>query len=267
MSEKPNPEETVRAEAPIHALIQPAAEIAEGGSAGIWHAFPTTPDLFHAALEVIGQGDARSKDFGVCKYRTPVPGLARRLPAFPDFNELNYLAVRIKEMLPRRKPLFTALMETGNEYSIRDIINLTENLDCFDLQPAYNARQYGEFLMDDNGDRFAEIFAALENSSLPSAREFAEYAKEIEKFVDREKYGKAAAIAEHGVFVHSGYLTKTAADFARLYNGSHDIPRQCRVFPDFAPRSVLGQLDKNKTALTDSGEPQPVHKGAGGHEL
>jgi len=143
--------------------------------------------------------------------------------------ELNYLAFKIFEMSEEERDKFGAVLSTKQHHnSIGELINLTENLDCFELQPAYNENQYGDFLMSFEQDNTHEAFNRLVNSENPQDNQLAEYIERLEEAVDKDYYGSRAAKRECGDFTKFGYLT-TSADVQTKYHVIGDIPLEYRL--------------------------------------
>ena len=65
-----------------------------------------------------------------------VDGLYDKLGEYENLDELNYLASKLDEMSQGEYEQFQAAMEIGDHSgSLQEIINLTENLDCYDVYP------------------------------------------------------------------------------------------------------------------------------------
>ena len=63
-------------------------------------------------------------------------GLYDKLGEYANLDELNYLASKLDNMDKYEYNQFCAAMEVGDHTgSLHDIINLTENLDCYEVYP------------------------------------------------------------------------------------------------------------------------------------
>ena len=63
-------------------------------------------------------------------------GLYDKLGEYENPDELNYLASKLDEMSDSEYAQFQAGMEMGGHSgSLQEIINLTENLDCYEIYP------------------------------------------------------------------------------------------------------------------------------------
>jgi hypothetical protein len=167
---------------------------------------------------------------------SPIAGLSRAISlCAPDglrLDELNYLAAKIRGLDEEVRDTFGAVIEAKRHCgSVAEIINITENLGSFYLQPAYSAEQYGEFLVNTARDEYAELFHGLEYSSDPLKNAFAAHIDRLEASVNAESYGKYAAAEERGVFTEYGYLTESDG-FRKIYRGPENIPAEFRVFAE-----------------------------------
>lgn len=172
--------------------------------------FPTTTEQVQAALREIGVDRLFSSEIIILDYSIGVKGVARALGEYTHINELNYLASRLNELDPEELMKFTAAVEHG-EYasSAEELINLTYNLDHYELYPVQNAEEYGLWLVD-------ELMAL----QLP---------EQARDYFDFEAYGEATAINEGGTFTSQGYMLAGPEPFQKVYDGQH-IPEQYQVF-------------------------------------
>ncbi|MDR3278048.1 MAG: antirestriction protein ArdA [Oscillospiraceae bacterium] len=105
------------------------------------------------------------EEAAVLDVQSPIAGLSRAISlCAPDdlrLDELNYLAAKISGMNGEERETFGATVETMRHCgSIAEIINMTENLECFYLQPAYSAEMLGEHLRDGDADNCAKLLLA-----------------------------------------------------------------------------------------------------------
>ena len=124
---------------PFDAFITNLGKYNEGDLVGEWVHFPTTPEEMQDVFKRIGIG--QKDDFGqpyeewfITDYDCYVPGLYDVLGEYESLDELNYLASKIEELDKYEWETFNAAVEMG-EYtgSVKDLINLTENLDCYNF--------------------------------------------------------------------------------------------------------------------------------------
>ena len=172
--------------------------------------FPTTTEQVQRALYQIGVYGIRCQEVITLDYSIGIKGVARALGEYTHIDELNYLASRINDLDPEELLKFTAAVEHG-EYasSAEDLINLTYNLDRYELYPVQNAEEYGLWLVDE-----------LLTMELP---------EQARDYFDFEAYGEATTINEGGTFTTQGYMLAGPEPFQKVYDGQH-IPEQYKVF-------------------------------------
>lgn len=224
-----------------------------------WHSFPTTAEAIQQTLKDIG---AEKANFAADSFDTVIYELNDVLPRFVNLDELNYLAVKMDGMTEQQQDILRAVIESGRHCgSMKDIINIAENLDSFDLQPAFSPQMYGEFLAEMYRDHFAGAMEALEKSEDPAMRELAAHIGVLDNHLDATSYGLAVAAQDNGVFTEQGLLTESG-DFREVYRGPQDIPPEYRVSPsperDPAARpSVMDKLAAAKEAAEKQGAERP----------
>lgn len=126
---------------PFAAFITNLGKYNEGELVGEWVKFPTTADELKKVFERIGIG--QEDDFGnpyeewfITDYDCYVDGLYDKLGEYANLDELNYLASKLDDMTQSEYEQFQAAVEMGEHTgSIQDLINLTENLDYYDVYP------------------------------------------------------------------------------------------------------------------------------------
>ena len=76
------------------------------------------------------------EEWFITDYDCYVDGLYSKLGEYESLDELNYLASKLDEMDQSDYAKFQAAMEIGDyTSSLQEIINLTENLDCYEVYP------------------------------------------------------------------------------------------------------------------------------------
>ena len=126
---------------PFAAFITNLGKYNEGELVGEWVKFPTTAEKLKEVFKRIGIG--QKDDFGqpyeewfITDYDCYVDGLYDKLGEYESLDELNYLASKLDEMSDSEYAQFQAGMEMGDHCgSLQEIINLTENLDCYEVYP------------------------------------------------------------------------------------------------------------------------------------
>ena len=126
---------------PFAAFITNLGKYNEGELVGEWVKFPTTAEELKEVFKRIGIG--QKDDFGqpyeewfITDYDCYVDGLYSKLGEYESLDELNYLASKLDEMSESEYAQFQAGMEMGDHCgSLQEIINITENLDCYEFYP------------------------------------------------------------------------------------------------------------------------------------
>ena len=216
---------------PFAAFITNLGKYNEGSLVGEWVKFPTTAEELQKVFERIGIGS--KDDFGqpyeewfITDYDCYVDGLYDKLGEYENLDELNYLASKLDEMSQGEYEQFQAAMEIGDHSgSLQEIINLTENLDCYDVYP--DIRDH-----DDLGRYYIEELDAMQ---VP---------EHLRNYIDYEAYGRDVALEEGGEFTDFGYVRDTGDTFHEYYDGEHgSIPEEYRVmtFQDDIPEEEISE--------------------------
>ena len=210
---------------PFAAFITNLGKYNEGELVGEWVKFPTTAEEMKEVFKRIGIG--QKDDFGnsyeewfITDYDCYVDGLYDKLGEYENLDELNYLASKLDEMSDSEYAQFQAGMEMGDHCgSLQEIINLTENLDCYEVYP--DIHDY-----DDLGRYYIE---ELDVMQVP---------EHLQNYIDYEAYGRDVALEENGTFTDQGYVRDTGDSFHEYYDGERgSIPDEYRVmtFQDDLP--------------------------------
>ena len=216
---------------PFAAFITNLGKYNEGALVGEWVKFPTTAEELKKVFERIGIG--AKDDFGqtyeewfITDYDCYVDGLYDLLGEYANLDELNYLASKLDDMSQDEYERFQAAMEIGNHTgSIQELINLTENLDCYDIYPDIHDH-------DDLGRYYIEELDAME---VP---------EHLRSYIDYEAYGRDIALEESGQFTDLGYVRDTGDSFHEYYDGERgSIPEEYRVmtFQDDIPEEEISE--------------------------
>jgi hypothetical protein len=211
----------------------------DGGTGGFTIPLPTTKDALKPWLVAIGADEDDPGSIAIQGIGSRVDNLEHRLRICiaegATLGELNYLAAKIGMLSDHQMDVFLAALDAGRHTgNVAELINLTENLDCFDIQPAFSEEQYAEFLIDQAKDDIADGFWTLMASGDPNLAKIEGYIEKLEEFVDKKAYGAWYAREENGVFTDTGYLTEVGK-FREVYCSSADIPKEYRLFPEKPP--------------------------------
>ena len=216
---------------PFAVFITNLGKYNEGALVGEWVKFPTTAEELKQVFERIGIG--AKDDFGqtyeewfITDYDCYVDGLYDLLGEYANLDELNYLASKLDDMSQDEYERFQAAMEIGDHTgSIQELINLTENLDCYDIYPDIHDH-------DDLGRYYIEELDAMQ---VP---------EHLRNYIDYEAYGRDIALEESGRFTDLGYVRDTGDSFHECYDGERgSIPEEYRVmtFQDDIPEEEISE--------------------------
>ena len=219
---------------PFAAFITNLGKYNEGELVGEWVKFPTTAEELKEVFKRIGIG--QKDDFGqpyeewfITDYDCYVDGLYSKLGEYENLDELNYLASKLDEMSESEYAQFQAGMEMGDHCgSLQEIINLTENLDCYEVYPdIHDYDDLGRYYIDE-----------LEVMQVP---------EHLQNYIDYEAYGRDVAIDENGTFTDQGYVRDTGDSFHEYYDGERgSIPDEYRVM---AFQDDLPEEEKSEWAM------------------
>ena len=203
---------------PFEAFITNFGKYNEGVLVGEWVKFPTTAEELQKVFERIGIGS--KDDFGhpyeewfITDYDCYVDGLYEMLGEYENLDELNYLASKLEELDDHDYEHFQAAMQVSDYTgSVKDLINLINNLDKYEIYPGVDDySDLGRYYIDEVG--VMEIPEHLAN------------------YIDYEAYGRDVAIDEMGQFTNYGYVRDTQESFTEYYDGDREsIPDEYRVF-------------------------------------
>ena len=228
---------------PFDAFITNLGKYIEGELVGEWVHFPTTPEEIQEVFKRIGIG--QKDEFGqpyeewfITDYDCPIPGLYDCLGEYENLDELNYLANKIEEMSVSEQECFEAAVELG-EYtdSVQDLINLTENLDCYEL--------YSDIHSDsDLGYYWAEESGTYDKSAMGT----------LSNYIDYEGFGRDIRFEEGGTFTDHGYIVGNQNRFIEQYNGDREeIPDEYRVFtPNEPEEELLPPIDEQLANMSEN---------------
>ena len=234
-------------------LIDSRSRFETGKPGGVWLPMPTTTEQLHAAMESVGITADNPQDFFINGYSSTEDcpfDLPLSVIQSASMDELNYFGKLLEMQSDGDKDKFTAAVTHG-EYaeSMKDLINLAQNLDCYWLYPTVRSEEdYGYYLIDE-----------LDELELP---------EEAKKYFKYEEYGRDAVSKDKGQFTEQGYIYNNQNTFTEWYRGTeNEIPKEYRVmsFPQpehdgqdktFMDAAATEQTDR--TAAEQPQEPRPV---------
>lgn len=214
----------------FEAYITNLGKYNEGELVGETLKFPTSPQEVQALLKHIGVDGIRYEEFFITSFDGDVLGLYDYLGEYENLDELNHLACLLSELDQGELEKFEAVLHTGaHTSSVADIINLTQNLDCFEFYPEIeNEEDLGRYWAED----------------LPIPEELKDY-------FDYEAYGRDISINEGGHMAPGGYVVQTSGDFREYYHGPQDIPAEHKVF-SYPQLSIREQMAAYKEVIDGS---------------
>lgn len=232
----------VKTHFPFDAFITNLGKYNEGDLVGEWVHFPTTPEKMQDVFKRIGIG--QKDDFGqpyeewfITDYDCYVPGLYDVLGEYESLDELNYLANRIEELSESEWETFNAAVEMG-EYtgSVKDLINLTENLDCYNFySDIHSDSDLGYYWIEESGMYDTKAMGRLSS------------------YIDYEAFGRDIRLDEGGTFTDYGYIINNYGSFIERYSGDREeIPDEYRVFISEDEHEMETMTEDEKQALVDS---------------
>lgn len=218
----------------LEAYVTNLGRYNEGHLDGEYLKLPATTEEVQALLRRIHVDGVRYEEIFITDYETDIPGLHDCLGEYESIDELNYLASLLDDMEEWEAEKFAAAVEFGEHTgSVRDLINLTQNLDCFELYPGIEDE-------DDLGRYYIEEMCTLE---IP---------EHLENYIDYEAYGRDMSMDDNGHFVDSGYIVNNGDSFIEHYSGRDDIPEEYRIFAYPEPEKSIYNALKQYQQMIDN---------------
>ncbi len=224
-------------------LIDSRSRFETGQPGGVWLSMPTTTEQLHEAMKSVGITADNPQDFFIngfanteeYPFDVPLPVIQRS-----TIDELNYLGKLMEMQSDDDRDKFTAAVTLGEHAgSVKDLINLAQNLDCYWIYPTVRSEaDYGYYLIDE-----------LDELELP---------EEAKKYFKYEEYGRDAVQKDRGQFTDQGYIYNNGNTFSQWYKGrDNDIPKEYKVmsFPE-PERPTPDKLEKDEAAPEQEAAPQ-----------
>lgn len=207
----------------ISAFITNLGKYNEGELVGKWHDFPTTKEDILKTFEEIGIDGITYEEFFITDYDTDIAGLYDKLSEFERIDELNYLACKIADLDKYELEIFESTIALGDYCgSLKDLINLTDNLDCFN---------YYEGVLDD----YDLGYYWIEESGVYDTKAMGN----LTSYIDYERFGRDISFDENGTYMDNGYIYNNGDTFYEEYDGEN-IPDEYRVFS--IPKSKIKNI-------------------------
>ena len=196
-------------------LIDSRSRFETGQPGGVWLPMPTTAEQLHKAMNRIGITAENSQDFfinGFANTEQQPFDVPLSVIQSAGIDELNYFGKLLEMLHDEDRDKFAAAVTLG-EYagSVKDLINLAQNLDCYWIYPTVQDEEaYGHYLIDE-----------LDELELPEA---------AKNYFMYEEYGRDAVKNDGGIFTAQGYIYNNKNTFSEWYSGhENDIPKEYRV--------------------------------------
>ena len=239
------PERSDRVNEQFSILIDSRSRAQTGEPGGAWLSMPATTEQLHAAMQSVGISADNPQDFLVggfantedCPFEVPLSVVQSG-----SVDELNYLAALLEMQRDEDKGKFAAAVTLGDHAeSVKDLINLVQNLDCYWIYPTVQTeKDYGYYLIDE-----------LDELELP---------EDAKKYFMYEEYGRDAAAHDDGRFTEQGYIYNNKNTFSEWYNGREsDIPREYRIMSFPQPsRPDPDKVELDAAAMGQAQAAQPT---------
>ena len=233
-------------------LIDSRSRFETGQPGGVWLSMPTTMEQFHKAMNRIGITAENSQDFfinGFANTEQQPFDIPLSVIQSAGIDELNYFGKLLEMQGDADRGKFAAAVTLG-EYagSVKDLINLAQNLDCYWIYPSIQDEEaYGHYLINE-----------LDELELPEA---------AKNYFMYEEYGRDAVKNDGGIFTAQGYIYNNKNTFSEWYSGhENDIPKEYRVMsfpqperPDPAKVEMDAAAPPQQSVPHDAAqEPRPV---------
>ena len=201
----------------------------EGELVGEWVKFPITNEEMQEVFKRIGIG-GRYEEWFITDYECHDPGIYDLLGEYESLSELNYLAGQIME-LNESEEFWQAVLNLG-EYtgSVKDLINLTENMDCFDyLSGVTSDSDLGYYWIEESGCYDTKAMGALSS------------------YIDYESFGRDIRFDESGAFADNGYVRLNGSGFVEVYDGKiENIPEEYRIQSPNRHIRTVAKVEQNR---------------------
>lgn len=214
----------------FEAYITNLGKYNEGELVGETLKFPTTKEEVQGLLKRIGVDGVRYEEFFITSFDGDVLGLYDYLTEYENLDELNHLARLLSELDQSDLEKFEAVIDSGEHTSsVADLINLTQNLDCFEF--------YSDIESEEDLGRYS-----AEDLPIP---------EELKDYFDYEAYGRDVLINDGGHLAPGGYVLNNGGKFIEHYHGIGDIPADHRVF-SYPKLSIREQMAAYKEIIDGS---------------
>ena len=231
----------------LRAYVTNLGKYNEGQLIGEWVSFPVKREEYQKVLERIGIGQEYKKTF-ITDYESGIYGLVDNLGEYEDIESLNYLAGKLEGLTSEEYEKFNAIMESAIDLregnGIQSLVNLTENLDCYEVLPdVTDDASYGWYIIKNQLQRY----------NLPMVN-----GVNLTEYLDAEQIGRDAAINELGMYSDKGYVFDNQSNYHQIWNGkTEDIPDKYRLSDS---GSADASVQQQATELMEQAEHMRIMK-------
>lgn len=201
----------------INAFISNLGKYNEGQLVGEWVSFPVTREEMQAVFDRIGIND-QYEEYFITDYDINIPTMrANLLGEYESLDRLNYLAGRLNELDSEELEKFEEILSSGidlyQEPGLEAYINLTYNLDTYDLYPDVNNEyDLGYYIVHEIGSYDLEAMG------------------DLTMYIDYEALGRDTMINDMCSFSEHGYVVYDNTKWNIVYDGKMgSIPDEYRV--------------------------------------
>ena len=217
------------------------AEAQTGGPHGYWLSLPTSAEQVQEALKEIHITADNQQDLFIGGFSAP-EGKPLELPEdlikAASVDELNFLAAQLQKLDAVELAELNAVMQSpAKMQTIGQLLDYTENTDCFVLINAKDNRSLGEYYLNDSG-----LFV------VPDPWKPA---------IDTDRLGSFIANEEQGTFTDYGYILRTSDEWQRVHEGQ-PVPEEYRVMAYPASEILREESKVQPEAAAPAKSPQPV---------
>ncbi|MEA5142000.1 MAG: antirestriction protein ArdA [Oscillibacter sp.] len=230
----------------LEAYVTNLGKYNEGALVGEYLKLPASTEDVQALLKRIGVDGVRYEEIFITDYETDIPGLYDCLGEYESIDELNYLASLLEELDTGDMERFAAAVDYGEHTgSVKELINLAQNLDCYDFYPGVrDEEELGRIYIED-----------MDTLAVP---------EHLRNYIDYAAYGRDIAMEESGHFTGDGYVLYTGG-FTESYSGREDIPEECRVFA-YPKLNIRETMAAYKDVIDRSAEKMERGRSTASHE-
>ena len=158
-----NEERSKRMSETFSILIDSRSRFETGQPGGEWLSMPTTTEQLHAAMRSVGITADNPQDFfinGFANTEKQPFDVPLSVIQGSTIDELNYLGKLLEMQGDDDRDKFTAAVTLGEHAgSVKDLINLAQNLDCYWIYPTVRSEaDYGYYLIDELDELELPVF-------------------------------------------------------------------------------------------------------------